>query len=181
MSAPTPYGILLTCFVGEFPEGHWQHVNRLRHLYLTRYEPLRGDQDDAYGKTLNHVWRMCGSEKRDLLIVEPDIWPEQSHMDGMVKCDDLYCTSPYWLGAVHGTGLGFTRFRWQLSREHPDLVSLAAFRTEGTGPVNSEPWHWRRMDWRINDALVKEHGIHPCKHDPVRHTHLYPAKDPLFS
>lgn len=182
MSGKRPFGVQLTCFVGTFPEAHWDHMNKLRHLYETEYEPVLPSEHEAYGRHIDRLWRKCAEARVDLLVVEPDIWPEQKDLDAMRECDDVYCAAIYHLGgASYDHALGFTRFRWQLMTKDPDLIERAAHRNTETGAGPDKlPWHWQRMDMRIDHQVMEDHGYVACKHDPVRHSHDYPMKDPLF-
>ena len=93
--------------------------------------------------------------KSDLLVIEGDIVIHNKVLEGFEECPNTYCVHVFWVGASYKYGLGCTRFRAGLIANHPDLVRVAAHRTNDGVPIVG---FWGRMDTRICDE-ARDRGL----------------------
>lgn len=116
----------------------------------------------AYGQLLRELW----AAGEDFLIVEQDIVASPAAFAEMITCPNPYCAAPYPWSTTLGPALGFTRFRSLLLRCHPLAADIACRLPSDYG----EPGHWRQLDVRLMQSVLRDHvGLQPCCHPPVEH------------
>lgn len=123
--------------------------------------------DDAYMRLIASLW----SAGEDFLIIEHDVVPNRTALLQAERCSCLWATSPYngpGLDPIYHS-LGFVRFRAELMRREPDLMSQVATLDDA---IDTTPGHWRSLDARI-DGTLRQRGYEPHIHAPVIQHHVY--------
>lgn len=182
-------GIILVPWVNEYPT---EAVEALADAGAYGWEVVPEDVGPAgrdhtnYHRTLTETWKQCARGGVDLMVVEHDNVIHATVFEQFEECPERYCTFLYWIGASFSYGLGCTRFRAALIREHPDLIDAAGARVDDGIPI---PNTHLRLDTRLRDEardrllITIEPGgnAHPCIHDPpVAHRHNYAMPEPPY-
>jgi hypothetical protein len=141
--------------------------------YCRHAEPVRmGNGPTAYWELLCRLW----DAKEAFTIIEHDIELHDKVVRPLTYCKEPWCVFPYGgppqrpdaAGVIHPpmlitTGLGCTRFRASMMRDHPNFMSELG------------PTYWQALDSHIHGRLdglgYKRHLHYPA----VTHHHDYPA------
>src|ERR1035437_408411 len=129
--------------------------------------------DTAYALSLIESW----NGQSDLLVVEHDIVIHPEILDELDACPSDWCAYPYEIATgLCDQGLGCTRFRASLMADCPNVMLRAAECLTDPNYSNKvvddgvAPWHWVRMDTRVNAVLRQVYDLEPCIHEtPVKH------------
>lgn len=123
--------------------------------------------DSYYGRVLSAAWKRAASGALDLIVIEHDVIVTREIIEAFAACSRMHCAFTTWLGNCYDVSLGCVRYRWQLMRSDPALVTRARMiHDDGLGPDN-----WRRMDTRIARLVEPAHIHEP----PAVHLHQYPT------
>ena len=126
-----------------------------------------GGSPTAYHELFLGLWH----EGHGWINVEQDIVTFPGAIAELEACPELWCARAYWLGAVFGAFLGFTKFSDDLVRNNPGVMeAIDRLRDDGT------PRHYfGRLDTRLSQVLMDQLGLTIHLHWPAVE-HLNPEK-----
>ena len=117
--------------------------------------------DTEFWRLLDSLWRRGES----FLCIEHDIVVGRDTVKSFAECENPWCSAHYPYNGGVSTGLGCTRFRQSLMREHPDVMSVVG---EMEDAVHS-PRHWCALDANLR-TLLGILGVPHCgNHGQVEH------------
>ena len=117
--------------------------------------------DSNYWRLLDTLWRKCET----FVLIEQDILVKRETVAGFDECRNVYCSAHYPYVGGMSTGLGCTRFRQELLREHPDVLTLVG---EMDDPAHSAR-HYCTLDAHIRTVLGGLGVTHCGAHGQVEH------------
>ena len=156
------------------PQVHPLTASSLKaHVPSAEYRKIGTDRT-GYWQMLTHLW----AQGESFILVEHDVEIHGSVFPEFLNCWRPWCVFPYsgppilggGLGAPFERALGCTRFRSDLLREHPQLISSIGL--DWRRP--EEHRDWRGLDARIASALDQAGEVPHVHSPPVRHHHQYP-------
>lgn len=121
----------------------------------------RGGPEAYYGH-LERLW----AEGTGFIVVEQDIVVNPGNVAELAACPEGWCGFVYGISTGYITGLGFTKFGTDLTRDHPEAIT----RLDRLPPNGTPPRYWGRLDTQIAQSLMDHEGQTVHRHlPPVRH------------
>ena len=125
----------------------------------------------AYYRLVRELWAAGDT----FLLVEHDIEINEQALLQAEKCPCVWGVSPYsgpgGIGDLLCASLGFVRFRAELMKDEPDVLSEIG--KVADGGLEIPPGDFRRLDVRLSTEL-KLRGYEPHVHaSQVHHHHVY--------
>ena len=146
MNIVVPFTRLHPEVVDALPDARWVNVS---------------SDDEAYWRLFRDLW----AAKETVTIVEHDIVPTPTALDGMAECPEEWCAATYAFEGRLFYGLGCVKFAGSLMARFPDVMDRVGEMASASHPARN----WCNLDDRIKFVLRGRARPSPHLHPEVRH------------